>query len=153
MIKEFREFIMRGDVLDLAVGVVIGSAFTSIVNQVVQGLITPLIGWIVAMITGTSDLEGALSILDWSPTKGVTFAFGNVISAIITFLITGFVLFLVVKAANRAKKLRAKEAKEEVEETPTAEDYLSDIRDLLAKQVAEDNTHPVEQTNLSDTSK
>ena len=69
MIKEFREFIMRGDVLDLAVGVVIGSAFTSIVNQVVQGLITPLIGWIVAMITGTSDLEGALSILDWSPTK------------------------------------------------------------------------------------
>ena len=54
---------MRGDVLDLAVGVVIGSAFTSIVNQVVQGLITPLIGWIVAMITGTSDLEGALSIL------------------------------------------------------------------------------------------
>lgn len=154
MIKEFREFIMRGDVLDLAVGVVIGSAFTSIVNQVVQGLITPLIGWIVAMITGTSDLEGALSILDWSPTKGVTFAFGNVISAIITFLITGFVLFLVVKAANRAKKLRAKEAEEEeVEETPTAEDYLSDIRDLLAKQVAEDNTHPVEQTNLSDTSK
>ena len=151
MIKEFREFIMRGDVLDLAVGVVIGSAFTSIVNQVVQGLITPLIGWIVAMITGTSDLEGALSILDWSPTKGVTFAFGNVISAIITFLITGFVLFLVVKAANRAKNLRAKE--EEVEEAPTAEDYLSDIRDLLAKQVAKDNTHPVEQTNLSDTSK
>lgn len=64
MIKEFKEFIMRGDVLDLAVGVVIGSAFTSIVNQVVQGLITPLIGWFVAMITGTSDLEGALSILD-----------------------------------------------------------------------------------------
>ena len=55
MIKEFKEFIMRGDVLDLAVGVVIGSAFTSIVNQVVQGLITPLIGWFVAMITGTSD--------------------------------------------------------------------------------------------------
>ena len=137
MIKEFKEFIMRGDVLDLAVGVVIGSAFTSIVNQVVQG----------------SDLEGALSILDWSPTKGVTFAFGNVISAIITFLITGFVLFLVVKAANRAKNLRSKEEQVEVEETPTAEDYLSDIRDLLAKQVAEDNTHPVEQTNLSDTSK
>lgn len=148
MIKEFKEFIMRGDVLDLAVGVVIGSAFTSIVNQVVQGLITPLIGWFVAMITGTSDLEGA-----WSPTKGVTFAFGNVISAIITFLITGFVLFLVVKAANRAKNLRSKEEQVEVEETPTAEDYLSDIRDLLAKQVAEDNTHPVEQTNLSDTSK
>ncbi|MFV0559931.1 MAG: large conductance mechanosensitive channel protein MscL [Enterococcus sp.] len=132
MIKEFKEFITKGDVLDLAVGVVIGTAFTSIVNQVVQGLITPLIGWIVATVTGTTDLEGALSILDWSPRKGVTFAFGDVVSAIITFLITGFVLFLVVKASNHAKSYR----KEEVEEVgPTAEQYLSEIRDLLDKQV------------------
>ncbi|MBX4184208.1 large conductance mechanosensitive channel protein MscL, partial [Enterococcus lactis] len=57
------------------------------------------------------------------------------------------------KTEERAKKILDKEAEEEAEETPTAEDYLSDIRDLLAKQVAEDNTHPVEQTNLSDTSK
>lgn len=145
MIKEFKEFIMKGDVLDLAVGVVIGSAFTGIVNQIVQGLITPLVGWVVAAITGTSDLEGALSILDWSPRKGVTFAFGDVISAIITFLITGFVLFLVVKAANRAKNLRPSKEEEAVEATPTAEDYLSDIRDLLAQQVAEDNGRPAAQ--------
>jgi large conductance mechanosensitive channel len=151
MIKEFKEFIMRGDVLDLAVGVVIGSAFTSIVNQVVQGLITPLVGWIVAMITGTSDLEGALSILDWSPTKGVTFAFGDVISAIITFIITGFVLFLVVKAANHAKKLRS--TKEETIATPTAEDYLSDIRDLLAQQTAENNGRPTTQATVDPTKK
>ena len=145
MIKEFKEFIMRGDVLDLSVGVVIGSAFTSIVNQIVQGLITPLVGWVVAMITGTSDLEGALSILDWSPTKGVTFAFGDVISAIITFIITGFILFLVVKAANHAKNLRSTKEEEEVPATPTAEDYLSDIRDLLAQQTAENNGRPTAQ--------
>ncbi|EOH94076.1 large conductance mechanosensitive channel protein MscL [Enterococcus villorum] len=152
MIKEFKEFIMRGDVLDLAVGVVIGSAFTSIVNQVVQGLITPLVGWIVAMITGTSDLEGALSILDWSPTKGVTFAFGDVISAIITFIITGFVLFLVVKAANHAKKLRSTKEEETIA-TPTAEDYLSDIRDLLAQQTAENNGRPTTQATVDPTKK
>ncbi|WP_165005198.1 MULTISPECIES: large conductance mechanosensitive channel protein MscL [unclassified Enterococcus] len=154
MFKEFKEFIMRGDVLDLAVGVVIGSAFTGIVNQIVQGLITPLVGWVVALITGTSDLEGALSILDWSPTKGVTFAFGDVISAIITFIITGFVLFLVVKAANHAKNLRAKEKEQEEAAAPTAEEYLSDIRDLLARQVAEDNSRPAAQaTKSSDASK
>ncbi|MGM0146157.1 large conductance mechanosensitive channel protein [Enterococcus sp. AZ153] len=149
MIKEFKEFIMRGDVLDLAVGVVIGSAFTGIVNQIVQGLITPLIGWVVAMITGTSDLDGALSVLDWSPAKGVTFSFGNVISAIITFVITGFVLFLVVKAANHAKNLRPKE--EVVEDKPTAEDYLSDIRDLLAQQTAENNARPTAQATSEST--
>lgn len=151
MIKEFKEFIMRGDVLDLAVGVVIGSAFTGIVNQIVQGLITPLIGWVVAMITGTSDLDGALSVLDWSPAKGVTFSFGNVISAIITFVITGFVLFLVVKAANHAKNLRPKEEEEVVEDKPTAEDYLSDIRDLLAQQTAENNARPTAQATSEST--
>lgn len=150
MIKEFKEFIMRGDVLDLAVGVVIGSAFTGIVNQIVEGLITPLIGWIVALVTGTSDLDGALSVLDVTPVKGVTFSFGNVVSAIITFLITGFVLFLVVKAANSAKDLRKTE--EEVLDEPTAEQYLSDIRDLLAQQVAEDNGRSTLQAKVEDKS-
>ncbi|MBO0482854.1 large conductance mechanosensitive channel protein MscL [Candidatus Enterococcus courvalinii] len=151
MIKEFKEFIMRGDVLDLAVGVVIGSAFTGIVNQIVEGLITPLIGWIVALVTGTSDLDGALSVLDVTPVKGVTFSFGNVVSAIITFLITGFVLFLVVKAANSAKDLRKTED-EEVLDEPTAEQYLSDIRDLLARQVAEDNGRSTLQAKIEDES-
>ena len=150
MIKEFKEFIMRGDVIDLAVGVVIGSAFTGIVNQIVEGLITPLIGWIVALVTGTSDLDGALSVLDVTPVKGVTFSFGNVVSAIITFLITGFVLFLVVKAANSAKDLRKTE--EEVLDEPTAEQYLSDIRDLLAQQVAEDNGRSTLQAKVEDES-
>ncbi|MEO1769300.1 large conductance mechanosensitive channel protein MscL [Candidatus Enterococcus ferrettii] len=134
MIKEFKDFLMRGSVLDLAVGVVIGSAFTAIVNKVVEGLITPLVGLVVSLFTRGQNLEDAVSVLDWSPVKGVTFAFGDVVSAIITFLITGFVLFLIVKTANRAKKIGTKEEAEEELAAPTAEDYLADIRDMLAEQ-------------------
>lgn len=127
---EFKEFIMQGNVLDLAVGVVIGSAFTAIVNQIVEGLITPLVSWAVAIITNTTDLKKSLSVLDVSPRPGVTFQFSVVISALITFLITALVLFLVVKAVNHAKSLKKQE--ETVEEPVlTAEDYLAEIRDLL----------------------
>lgn len=138
MIKEFKEFIMRGSVLDLAVGVVIGSAFTAIVTKVVDGLITPLVGLIVSLFTGSSKLDDTLNILDVK-FRGNTFKFGDVISAVITFLITAFVLFLIVKAANHAKDLAArKAAKEEtVEETPvTTESLLKDIRDLMEAQAA-----------------
>lgn len=135
MFKEFKDFLMRGNVIDLAVGVVIGSAFTAIVTQVVDGLITPLVGLIVSFFTKGQDLEDAVSVLDWTPVKGVKFAFGDVVSAIITFLITGFVLFLIVKAANRAQTLGGHNEEEPEEEVaPTAEDYLADIRDLLAEQ-------------------
>lgn len=135
MLKEFKEFMMKGDVLDMAVGIVIGGAFTAIVKNVVDGLITPLVGLVVSLITGTKDLEGALSVLDWTPVKGVTFQFSLVISAIITFIITGFVLFTIVKAANKAKKVRKKEEEEVVADpAPTAEDYLAEIRDLLKEQ-------------------
>lgn len=136
MFKEFKEFMMKGDVLDMAVGIVIGGAFTAIVKNVVDGLITPLIGLVVSLITGTKDLEGALSVLDWTPVKGVTFQFGLVISAIITFIITGFVLFMIVKAANKAKSIRKveEEKAEEATPAPTAEDYLAEIRDLLKEQ-------------------
>ena len=126
---------MRGNVLDLAVGVVIGSAFTAIVTNVVNGLITPLVGLIVSLFTNGKDLNEAMSILDWSPVKGVTFAFGDVVSALITFVITGFVLFLIVKAANKAKKAKPEEEAAVPEmAVPTAEDYLADIRDLLIEQ-------------------
>lgn len=134
MLGEFKEFIMKGDVLDLAVGVVIGSAFTAIVGKVVEGLITPLVGLVISFIPGTKNgnLEDSLNILDVK-VNGVTFQFGDVISAIITFLITGFVLFLVVRTANRAKKIHEKPAVIE-EAAPTSEDYLAEIRDLLKAQ-------------------
>lgn len=137
MFKEFKEFLMRGNVIDLAVGVVIGTAFTAIVTNVVNGLITPLVGLIVSLFTNGKDLNEAMSVLDWKPVKGVVFAFGDVVSALITFVITGFVLFLIVKAANKAKDTASKEdeaaAVPEVQ-IPTAEDYLADIRDLLVEQ-------------------
>ena len=136
MIKEFKEFIMRGSVLDLAVGVIIGSAFTAIVNQVVKGLITPLIGLFFTLFS--TDQKKALNILNVN-VNGVEFAFGDVISAIITFLITGIVLFIVVKTANRAKSLRKTEPEVEEEEVATAEDYLAEIRDLLKEQAPTNN--------------
>ncbi|MDT2702327.1 large conductance mechanosensitive channel protein MscL [Enterococcus dongliensis] len=135
MFKEFKEFLMRGNVIDLAVGVVIGTTFTAIVTNVVNGLITPLVGLIVSLFTKGKDLNEAMSVLDWTPVKGVTFAFGDVVSALITFVITGFVLFLIVKAANKARDTAAKkEAVVPEVQIPTAEDYLADIRDLLVEQ-------------------
>lgn len=132
MIKEFKEFIMRGSVLDLAVGVVIGSAFTAIVTQVVEGLITPLISLIFVLTTGKKSADDALGALVYK-IEGVEFNIGSVISALITFLITAFVLFLIVKAANKMKNRgKIEEAEEEV--VPTSEDYLKEIRDLLAAQ-------------------
>ena len=144
MIKEFKEFIMRGSVLDLAVGVVIGSAFTAIVTQVVEGLITPLISLIFVLTTGKKSADDALGALVYK-VEGVEFNIGSVISALITFLITAFVLFLIVKAANKMKNRGKKEeAAEEV--VPTSEDYLKEIRDLLAAQTPPDETVKIDST-------
>jgi large conductance mechanosensitive channel len=130
LIKEFKEFIMRGSVLDVAVGVVIGSAFTAIVNQVVEGLITPLVSLVFVLTTGNQSADEALGGLVFK-VHGVAFNVGSVISAVITFLITAFVLFLIVKAANKMKKPKPEE---EAPATPTSEDYLKEIRDLLSVQ-------------------
>lgn len=144
MIKEFKEFIMRGSVLDLAVGVVIGSAFTAIVTQVVEGLITPLISLIFVLTTGKKSADDALGALVYK-VEGVEFNIGSVISALITFLITAFVLFLIVKAANKMKNRGKKEeAAEEV--IPTSEDYLKEIRDLLAAQTPPAETVKTDST-------
>ena len=131
MFKEFKEFMMRGSVLDLAIGVVIGSAFTAIVTKVVEGLITPLVNLVILMLTGKSSADDAFGSMIFH-VKGVPFYIGDVISAIITFVITAFVLFLIVKTVNRLKK--QEEEKEEDIDSPTAEEYLAEIRDLLAAQ-------------------
>lgn len=104
--KEFKEFIQQGNVLDLAVGVIIGGAFKTIVDALIENLINPLI----AMIGGT-DIGLAVQI------KGQTLDFGAFISAIINFIIIAFIIFLIVKSANKAKEASAK--KEEVEEEAT----------------------------------
>lgn len=105
-IAEFKEFISKGNVLDLAVGVIIGGAFSSIVNALIENIINPLIG----MIGGT-EIGLAVQI------KGQTLDFGAFISAIINFLIIAFVVFLIVKSANKAKDLVTKKEEEEEEAT------------------------------------
>lgn len=130
MIKEFKEFIMRGNVIDLAVGVIVGAAFQKIVSSLVDNILMPVVGMIIGGIdfTSLSVMVGTAEI-----------KYGLFIQNIIDFLIVAFVLFLVVKAMNTAKKtaekkLKKEEKKAEEEAPAKAEDIvlLEEIRDLLA---------------------
>lgn len=123
MFKEFKEFIARGNVIDLAVGVIIGAAFTAIVKSLVNNIINPLIG----LFIGRIDLSNLVLKVG-----GTTFKYGAFINSIINFLIVAFVVFLIVKAINKITRREKKE--DEAAAKPTAEDYLRDIRDLLEKQ-------------------
>lgn len=124
MWAEFKAFMMRGNVIDLAVAVVIGAAFTAIVNSIVNDLIAPLIG----LILGGIDFSG------WSFSVGdAVFTIGNLIMAIINFLIVGLVLFLIVKAMNRLMKKQA--AAPAPPPAPTEDQkLLGEIRDLLKER-------------------
>jgi large conductance mechanosensitive channel len=123
MLKEFREFIMRGNVLDLAVAVIIGGAFGAIVTSLVDDIITPLIG---ILMGGIDFSELVVQV------GSATVAYGNFIQAIINFLIIALALFLVIKAANSVMR---KKAEAPVPPAPTAEEkLLAEIRDLLAAQ-------------------
>ena len=122
--KEFKEFIMRGNVMDLAIGVVIGGAFKAIIDSLVADVIMPLVG----MITGKIDIASLSVTVGEAELK-----YGNFIQQIINFLIIAFVIFMVVKAINTAheKLAKAKAKEEEEEDKPTTEDLLAEIRDLL----------------------
>ena len=119
--QEFKEFAMRGNVLDM--GVVVGSAFTAIVTSIVQNLLTPLLGLLIPDST----------FAEWAPGG---FGIGAVINSIITFLITAFVVFLLVKGVNKLTHLKKQEEPQEPEEpkAPTTEELLTEIRDLLKEQ-------------------
>ncbi len=125
-IAEFKEFISRGNVLDLAVGLIIGSAFTAIVTSLVQDVLTPIIGVILRK-------AGIEKFADWAPGG---FGIGSFINAIISFLLISFTVFLIVKFVNKAQELtkRKEEEQEPEEETaPPVTDIslLTEIRDLL----------------------
>ena len=108
MIEEFKKFIMRGNVLDLAVGVIIGGAFTAIVNSLVEDMISPLLG-----LFGTANLSDmAITLKD-----GVTLTYGNFITAVINFLLVAFVLFIIIKAINKAQSAVKKDVPEEAPTT------------------------------------
>lgn len=118
IIKEFKEFAFKGNVIDLAVGVIIGGAFGNIVSSLVEDVITPLLLNPMLTATGTENIAK----LSWN---GVTY--GNFLSAIINFLCIAFVLFLIIKGANKFKKEEAPAPPA----GPTQEDLLAEIRDLL----------------------
>lgn len=123
-LKEFGEFINRGNVMDLAVGIIIGAAFTAIVNSLVEDLIMPIIG----ILVGGIDFTGlAVQVGD------ATLTYGNFIQAVLNFLIVAFAVFLLVKAVNNFYK-----KKEEAPPPPTPPTdetvLLTEIRDILAAQ-------------------
>lgn len=136
MLKEFREFALRGNVIDLAVGVVIGAAFTTIVNSLVNDIVNPLIGLLIGGIDFSNffiTLKGdhANSIEAAKLAGAVTLNYGLFINAVVKFLIVAFAIFLIVKQINRLKRNEAI--------APTApparqEILLEEIRDLLAKK-------------------
>ena len=123
MLSEFKTFIMRGNVLDLAVGVIIGGAFTGIVKSLTNNLISPIITFFTG---GTSDLQNLKLVV----TKELTFKYGAFLNDVINFLITAFVVFPLVKFVNRILRTNKKE---EVKANPELE-VLAEIRDLLEAQ-------------------
>ncbi|MGK4127975.1 large-conductance mechanosensitive channel protein MscL [Ligilactobacillus saerimneri] len=125
MLKEFKEFISRGNVLDLAIGVIIGSAFTAIVTSLVENLINPLIG----IFLGKIDLSNLVFSIGEAH-----FKFGAFLNSVINFLIIAFVVFLIVKAVNKA--LPKKEEAPADPEPSAEEKYLEEIVALLKKQDA-----------------
>ena len=132
MLKGFREFILRGNVIDLAVAVVIGGAFTAIVNGLVDGIFNPVI----ALIFNAKDLESAGIILRGGD-QPITLAWGLVISALIKFiLVAAVVYFALIVPMNYLKKVTLRKKQEEKPaETPLSEtDLLLQIRDLLREQ-------------------
>ncbi len=151
LLQEFKAFINKGNVMDLAVGMIIGSAFTAIVTALVQNILTPLINWIPgagdtgalqtvlreAVVDESGNVVTAALILDW----------GAVISAIITFLCTAIVLFLIVKAFNKMKEAgeKAKEAVAHKDEQAAEEAAEAPVEEAAPAEPA-----PVEEVKPSE---
>ncbi|WP_458791520.1 large conductance mechanosensitive channel protein MscL [Yoonia sp. MH D7] len=136
MLNEFKEFIAKGNVMDMAVGIIVGAAFTAIVGSLVADLINPIIG----LFTGGVDFSGMYTVLGNVEYPSITaaeeagavvFAYGRFMMAVINFLIIAFVVFMLVKGVNRLKK--KEEAKPEAPKGPTQEELLAEILVALKK--------------------
>lgn len=121
-VKEFKEFIIKGDMMSLAIGVLVANAFSTIVNAFTEAFLTPLI------TLGTNGVN--FSELSFT-IGGAEFLYGNFINAFISFLITGIILFLILKSYNKLKDAAIKKEAVEEEHTPTVEELLIEIRDEL----------------------
>lgn len=143
MLKEFRDFALKGNVLDLAVGIIIGAAFTAIVTSLVDDVIMPPVGVILGGVD-FSDKYIQLTMRDQTfPSIGAAreagaavLGYGSFINAIIKFVIIAFALFIVIKQFNNLKKLMEKEEEVPKAAAPIPADValLTEIRDLLAKK-------------------
>ena len=138
MLKEFRDFAMRGNVIDLAVGIIIGAAFTSVVNSLVKDIIMPPIGYLMNGIDFSNFFvvlkgESYASLKAAQDAGAVSVNYGVFINAIINFLIVAFAVFLLVKQVNRFKKQEAAAPAAPAAPT-TSEKLLTEIRDLLRQK-------------------
>ena len=143
MLNEFKDFIAKGNVMDMAVGIIIGAAFTAIVTSLVGDLINPIIG----LFMGGVDLVNNYAVLSGEVADGASleaaresgaavFAWGAFIMAIINFLIIAFVVFMLVRYVNKVKEATAKKEEEApaAPAGPSEVDLLTEIRDALAKK-------------------
>ncbi|WP_422038270.1 large conductance mechanosensitive channel protein MscL [Roseibium sp.] len=143
MINEFKDFIAKGNVMDMAVGIIIGAAFTAIVTSLVGDLINPIIG----LVSGGVDFTNNYAVLAGEVPAGASleaareagasvFAYGAFIMAVINFLIIAWVVFMLVKSVNRIKDAATPKEEPAPEEPkgPTTEELLAEIRDMLKAQ-------------------
>ena len=143
MLSEFKDFIAKGNVMDMAVGIIVGAAFTAIVSSLVADLLNPIIG----LFTGGLDFTNNYAVLAGDVPAGASleaareagasvFAYGAFLMAVINFLIIAFVVFMLVRYVNKIKAAAEKpeEPAPETPKGPTELDILMEIRDQLAKQ-------------------
>ncbi len=136
---EFKTFAMRGNVMDMAIGVVIGAAFGKITTSIVNDIIMPLIGLLIGGVDlGQLNIVLKPEVLDEAGkvvTEAVTLGIGNLLAVILDFIIVAFAMFLLVKAMNKLASLKKKEEEAPEEDPkPTSEELLTEIRDLLKEQ-------------------
>ena len=143
MIQEFKDFIAKGNVMDMAVGIIIGAAFTAIVSSLVADIVNPFIG----LFTGGFDFTDKYIVLGGEVPEGASltaaresgasiFAYGSFLMAVLNFLIIAWVVFILVKMVNRVKSLAEKpdEVAPEVHTGPSEKDILIEIRDALQQR-------------------
>jgi len=137
MLKEFKDFAMKGNVVDMAVGVIIAGAFGIIVKSLVGDVIMPVVGAIFGGLDFSNYFVGlgsnvTATVLAEAQKQGAVLAYGNFLTAVVNFIIVAFILFMVIKAMNSAKK-KEEEAPAEPEAPPAQEVLLTEIRDILKK--------------------
>jgi len=137
MLKDFKAFLMKGDIVALATAVIIGGAFKTIVSSLVKDVIMPVVGLLMGgknvndlfFVLGTGEFETLKAAQE---AGAAVMTYGNFVQAIIDFVIIGFVIFMIVKAYEKTKK--KEEVAPEAPKGPSQEELLSEIRDLLAKK-------------------